>query len=74
MRFLAPHSNGLLKLMYVSCCLRELLWGEPTFMKLDYGYGRNHFLVILRGSSVQVGCDSLYLYGCSYNTIQVSAT
>lgn len=52
-------------------------------MKLDYGYGRNRFLVILRGSSVQVytavysvqvGCDSLYLYSCSYIMTQVSTT
>lgn len=38
--------------------------GEPTFMKLDYGYGRNHFLVILRGSNVQVGCTDKYNIRC----------
>ena len=48
--------------------------GVPTFMKLDYGYGRSDFLVILGWSSVQVGGDSLYLYGCSYIMMQVSKT
>lgn len=44
----------------------------PTFMKLGYGYGRNGFLVTSIGSSAQVGCNSLHLYGCSYIMIQAS--